>query len=403
MQLRELVEILALLKKDWTRQREIWQVLIDFLFYWTTDVVKFREIGTNIDEYLRLLGYSPLCQQLSDLDDTDAIPFSTASDIDYEVTGFSRNDPELIRKAIGNGQYILRSNTIFKPGWVISMLLLGNFSTLEFFPNSNSLLTDGWARMQNLQEVINMWTLMKLYFPKELFTRRERVDAALAMVTNNQKDLWLKVFEGTGIVINQVIPIEGSYVYLKKFNYVKDQLLDIYPELFGITNTVIFKGRRKVDPSLDKPFKYHTLSDKSIKANVTVDYRTLFNLTRDDRVFQTLRADGPIHFKIPTLVKAYEISADKFYPVVYKKVDIGSNEKGVQDIEIFEVPVMYRWEDDDRRMTKFALLMDPVWSTDMLPFMVIKPSELVKLVLHDAEVFKNYDQFNTFERDMIYK
>jgi len=400
IQLRTVVELLSRLKRDWMRQRELWQSLVDFLFYWTTDISKFIEIGTNIDEYLRIFGYSPLMQQLSDLDDTEMIPFTPVSQQDYDATGFSRNDQDLIEAAIGS-KYIRRSEVIFKPGWIVSMLLLGNFETLSLFPNSNSLITDGWARMDDIQDVVNMWTLVKKYLPKELFSRSERVQYALSLVSNQSVSMLKSVFEGNGIVINQVIPIEGSKVYVDKFELVKIRFLDNFKSMFGITEEVIFKGHRKVAFNIDTPFKYHTLADETESPTKVITYRRLFELTRDDRTFEELRAAGPIIFKIPTLFNAYEMSADKFYPKVYEKSDLGGS--NVEDIVIHELPVMYRWRDDDRRMTEFALLSDPVWSTGEFPFMIIRPQEITNYLLQQAEVYKNYTLFSTFQRDMVYK
>lgn len=359
---------------------------------------QFQAFSVYYEELLRQMSYNCLTAQISDADDEIRLTVSTDEEYQEFKTqeGINREDQ---RRAINGGSdVVLPSFRELSPGAFISTVFSINWPSIELFPNTHEWIEMGWNWNAQLVDFLSSYAIAKRYLPKEMWSKKDRVEEAFKYAKSTVLTPILKEAM-LGRIQTYIIPIEGSAYMLSKLDITENLLLNDNRAFFGEASTVLYNGKIITDQAneLNRVFKIHSVAERPISLNQAIGYVKFVDLLQASRLYHiTLDANlnnTTVIFKVPVPLDYGDPTRDDFGADVYDPFG--------EEIRVRRIKVLTRWEDSEKRKetNEFALLRPPLWTTPDTPFMIITPEVLPQL-LQEVVTLKRitiYD-FSRFER-----
>jgi hypothetical protein len=323
-----------------------------------------------IEFYMRQLSYVSICGQRRD-SDGDVLMGWTQYAGGKPMSGFQ---PSSIATAINDSKTVIqRTDVVLKRNDALPvpfMTRFGGFSTFGWLaPN----IFQAWAIHNGFSELSNRYSIALRYIPKPA-TTSDRVRWAIATCTTPMAALFKVALEDTRIF---VIPQTSNSVLLDKIR-AADEFVTGRERLHGFVRMFTFNDVRSNEAQLEM-FKWHNVGEG--RAGVTISLDELRSMTESQSlvpyVHDAVRQSKSVIFDMPipvslTLATTGAIPEDS-QPLAY-----------MDGVAVRPINVNAIWADDALqpvdRSNQFAFLKFPQFSVSELPFMLISPSDLLKLV-----------------------
>jgi hypothetical protein len=396
-QMRNFISFLdwtVIVTRKWAYNKQLYLNLFKLLQDVKNRLINIQFMAMQLDEFLRIMSFN--CMTYQDTDKEGILSYIVSSDPDYyslNANNYSDNDTIqqigasfLPLRTQGAGQILSAAvnvtlkdivsvtRKLIEPGQVAAWIWGVDWAKLINFPMNYSIIQAGFSWNNKITEIVENYALSRLFLPKSIYSKAERISWALSKTKNNLatllKDAIMKQSH------TYVIPLTGSTHILRIYDVVGKYFKKRKP-FYGYTETVYFNPRKDKAQMLADTFKIHNIAQReNAISTLTVNdlikqiqEETLYNLTES-----SVEGNRAIKFEIPVPLVFGDPSKEDFVRDVFSF----DSDK----LKMHTLKLIIRWSDDPRRLVQneFAFLKPPIWSTPDVPFMIITADTLLSLL-----------------------